>query len=200
MKKAFTLAEVLITLGIIGIVAAMTLPAVVAKYKRQEATARLKKFNSMMAQVVILSQNDNGAISSWDTSMVPEDFVRKYFAPYLKHLKIDSYGGDDGKHYGRMYFADGSSVRVNKGDCMDFHFDTNGDKKPNKTGFDQFVFLACDTTASVWCTQKGWCTYHKASITTREQAYQECKQNAMYCSVLLEYDNWEFKEDYPYNF
>ena len=31
MKKGFTLAEVLITLGIIGIVAAMTLPAVVKK-------------------------------------------------------------------------------------------------------------------------------------------------------------------------
>ena len=33
LKKAFTLAEVLITLGIIGVVAAMTLPTVVNKYK-----------------------------------------------------------------------------------------------------------------------------------------------------------------------
>lgn len=31
-KKAFTLAEVLITLGIIGVVAAMTLPSLIAKY------------------------------------------------------------------------------------------------------------------------------------------------------------------------
>lgn len=41
-KHAFTLAEVLITLGIIGVVASMTLPSVIAKFKRQEATARLK--------------------------------------------------------------------------------------------------------------------------------------------------------------
>lgn len=34
-NKAFTLAEVLITLGIIGIVAAMTLPTVLSKYREQ---------------------------------------------------------------------------------------------------------------------------------------------------------------------
>ena len=36
-KTAFTLAEVLITLGIIGIVAAMTLPTLIASYNKQEA-------------------------------------------------------------------------------------------------------------------------------------------------------------------
>ena len=33
MQKSFTLAEVLITLGIVGIVAAMTLPSLVANYR-----------------------------------------------------------------------------------------------------------------------------------------------------------------------
>ena len=32
-QKGFTLAEVLITLGIIGVVAAMTLPSIVVRYK-----------------------------------------------------------------------------------------------------------------------------------------------------------------------
>ncbi len=35
MKHAFTLAEVLITLGVIGIVAAMTLPGLIAKYEKK---------------------------------------------------------------------------------------------------------------------------------------------------------------------
>lgn len=43
MKKAFTMAEVLITLGIIGIVAAMTLPALIKNHQRKETEARLKK-------------------------------------------------------------------------------------------------------------------------------------------------------------
>lgn len=50
--SGFTLAEVLITLGIIGVVAALTLPVVVTKIAKRDATARLKKFNSMMYQVI----------------------------------------------------------------------------------------------------------------------------------------------------
>lgn len=38
-KTAFTLAEVLITLGIIGIVAAMTLPSIIQKQYQKEASS-----------------------------------------------------------------------------------------------------------------------------------------------------------------
>ena len=41
--NGFTLAEVLITLGIIGIVAAMTLPALVGKYKDKVLVTQVKK-------------------------------------------------------------------------------------------------------------------------------------------------------------
>ena len=65
-KAAFTLAEVLITLGIIRIVAAMTLPALMANGRKQETVARLKKFNSMMLQAILLSENDNGPYEYWN--------------------------------------------------------------------------------------------------------------------------------------
>lgn len=42
-KTAFTLAEVLITLGIIGVVAAMTLPTLVQKHQEKVTIAKLKK-------------------------------------------------------------------------------------------------------------------------------------------------------------
>ena len=38
-RAAFTLAEVLITLGIIGVIAAITMPSVIGHYKRQETAA-----------------------------------------------------------------------------------------------------------------------------------------------------------------
>ena len=44
MKKAFTLAEVLITLGIIGVVAAMTMPSLIQNYKERETVSKVKKF------------------------------------------------------------------------------------------------------------------------------------------------------------
>ena len=194
-KNAFTLAEVLITLGIIGIVAAMTLPSVITSYRKQEASARLKKFNSTMAQVLILSQEDNGQINEWDMSLRPEDFLRRYFAPYMKYLKINT--AESG--LGQFYFTDGSTVKIRKGRCMDMYFDVNGDRNPNKVGYDTFVFLACDKTITEWCSNKGWCTYYSQNADkSREARRRACSSTASFCSALLEYDNWEFKEDYPY--
>ena len=42
-KSAFTLAETLITIGIIGIVASMTLPSLIQNHREKETAAKLKK-------------------------------------------------------------------------------------------------------------------------------------------------------------
>ena len=46
--KAFTLAEVLITLGVIGVVAAMTMPTVIKKYQEQVTVNKVKKIYSTL--------------------------------------------------------------------------------------------------------------------------------------------------------
>lgn len=50
MNKAFTLSETLITLGIIGVVAALTMPAVITNYQKKQTSAQLKKAYSTFAQ------------------------------------------------------------------------------------------------------------------------------------------------------
>lgn len=55
----------MITLEIIGIVAAMTLPTVVNKYKKKETVTRLKKAYSVINQAIICSEADNGAMRYW---------------------------------------------------------------------------------------------------------------------------------------
>lgn len=65
MKKGFTLAEVLITLGIIGVVAALTIPTLIGNSQEKETVARLKKFNSVMNQAIVRAVLDNGEIESW---------------------------------------------------------------------------------------------------------------------------------------
>ena len=57
-KAAFTLAEVLITLGIIGIVAAMTIPALVQNYREKADVIRLKKAVSALEQAKLMAIND----------------------------------------------------------------------------------------------------------------------------------------------
>lgn len=62
MKKAFTLAEVLITLGIIGVVASMTLPALIQKNNEKQIVVRLKKLYSMLQQAHLNIINEYGPL------------------------------------------------------------------------------------------------------------------------------------------
>lgn len=64
MKKAYTLAEVLITLGIIGIVAAMTLPALIGKYKEKVTITAVKKNYSMFSQALLMLANEYGSLEA----------------------------------------------------------------------------------------------------------------------------------------
>jgi len=59
-KKAFTLAEVLITLAIIGIVAAITIPTLMANYQKVQYVAELKKAYAEMTEALKLMANDSG--------------------------------------------------------------------------------------------------------------------------------------------
>lgn len=59
-KGAFTLAEVLITLGIIGIVATMTLPALITRNQNKALEASLKKNYSAILQAFDMYQAEHG--------------------------------------------------------------------------------------------------------------------------------------------
>ena len=127
IKNGFTLAEVLITLGVIGVVAAMTLPSVIAKYQKQQTIAKLKKAYSTLGQLVLRSQEDNGpaAFSTSDTvdAEVVKNFFNTYWFPYLNGPVISKegilpYGKDyaystlNGKAYDTSIFTKYSVGRV----------------------------------------------------------------------------------------
>ncbi len=87
-KKAFTLAEVLITLGIIGVVAAMTLPALRAKYEKVETVTRLKRAYSLLNQGLQRAVADFGEVNDWPDNIPSEELINDYLAPSFKVLKI----------------------------------------------------------------------------------------------------------------
>ena len=60
MRKAFTLAEVLITLAIIGIVAALTIPSVISNYQQQEFKTGLKKAVSVLNEAIQMNISQDG--------------------------------------------------------------------------------------------------------------------------------------------
>lgn len=60
-KKAFTLAEILITLGIIGIIAAITVPILMNNYNNEQYMTKLKKAYTQFDQALIQLSDDYGS-------------------------------------------------------------------------------------------------------------------------------------------
>ena len=86
MKKAFTLAEVLITLGIIGVVAALTIPTLVNNYRKKQFETGLKKEYSVLLQALDMYKQDNETpLKKEDTDQSHGEFKNK-IKPYLKIL------------------------------------------------------------------------------------------------------------------
>ncbi|MBO6088683.1 type II secretion system protein [bacterium] len=69
MKKGFTLAEVLITLGVIGVVAAITIPNLVKNYQKKAWTTQLQKSYSMLEQSFQKMLADDGVSKLSDTQV-----------------------------------------------------------------------------------------------------------------------------------
>lgn len=86
--NAFTLAEVLITLGIIGIVAAMTMPSLIANHKEKTAVAQLKKLNSLLSQAFLqIREEDGGGNLGYDTFNNSDVELMNRFGKYIKYQK-----------------------------------------------------------------------------------------------------------------
>ena len=198
MNKGFTLAEVLITLGIIGVVAALTMPALIANSRKTEYSSRLKKFYSMMEQAIIMSELDNGQISDWvrsGDSQLDED----------GDYDFEANGNENNEKTGEnttIHLADGSTISLFNGSCIDVIFDTNGNVPPNESARDQFRFLFClnktDQIGHCGKENKVFCTYGLNNTSSRATILNTCKTNTAYCSRLLQIDGWEFKKDYPH--
>ena len=88
-RVAFTLAEVLITLGIIGVVAAMTIPSIISDYVEKRTVVRVKSAYSVVSQAVLSAVAENGDVSNWCSSPMTDwdectENIYKTLVPYFK--------------------------------------------------------------------------------------------------------------------
>lgn len=166
MKKGFTLAEVLITLGIIGIVAAMTLPTLIQKYQDKSDYSQLQKVYSQLLQATLSVEQEYGSISEWgmvanseESSKLLHDRYKKYFK-VLKTCEDDvtvclndiTYKSSTGNDYGKFTDVSRSAFQLSDGTILMFrssmdnlalvniYVDLNGWRKPNQLGNDFFYF------------------------------------------------------------
>ena len=94
LKISFTLANVLITLGIIGIVAALTLPTVINKIRTKELETGLKRSYSLISHALYLYQSENEErLKQGDLNY--NEKLKPILMKYLKNAKDCGWGYDD---------------------------------------------------------------------------------------------------------
>ncbi len=162
MLGAFTLAEVLVTLGVIGVVAALTLPSVITNYQKKQTVVQLKKLYSTLSNASGLSQSENGEMREWDNSLINTDikkYAETYYLPYFNRAKVVDWPSNDytikNLSGNQNLYSSGREkyvIELSNGQLLIFsqtqmgqHYlwifgDINGTKGPNKIGRDIFVF------------------------------------------------------------
>ncbi len=227
-KVAFTLAEVLITLGIIGVVAALTLPTVIQNYQKQVTVNKLKKAYSVLGQVAQKSIADNGSIDlasgeEVDAATV-EKFFNTYWLPYFngvnaypdKHSPALNNGKNQYKYInrsleiysigtiydnGRIFFttADGTSYAIS----MMYWQDGKA-----LYGYSQSVRVDINGIKPPNTYGKDVFNFEvdfekgiaRPSCANCETSYINniCNANGNYCSTKIIRDGWQIKSDYPW--
>lgn len=161
MKKGFTLAEILITLGIIGIIAAITLPSVINKYKEKVTLHKLENTYSLLANAYNEALFEYGTPDTWPNKNVNGMGVAEIFAKKLRltdiclttsvkcHLntKIVEYMSLNGFDTGSYKYLVGTVARLNDMKII-------------------FYFKAPEC--------RGWSEYSWDSVTKQSPYYHAC--------------------------
>lgn len=220
-KQAFTLAEVLITLGIIGVVAALTIPTLIANHKKQEVVTKLKKVYTVMNQAINLSVSEYGDIETWaadcgtyqSPKCTPEEAIQ-WFNTYIgKHLQITNI--EKSKTNNKVfdvYFTDGSILEVGIY-LYDMNFFMNKKALLNgKFGKNAFAFRFNPVLAkgqignNQFTTKSTFEPYMWQWDGTREglldpnNGYSCGQIYSNYCTKLIQYEGWSIPKDYPFKF
>ncbi len=228
MKKSFTLAEVLITLGIIGVVAALTMPSLIANYQKAQTVTQLKKVYSAMQQSVQTSQAEYGDIANWDWTLSTEEFFNKYLSLNFSVVKYcgrdEGCWNDDGTFMpnGQKYrdtptfaaggdrtkltLSDGTFIAMRKQDNNHVHInvDINGSKRPNTYGIDVFLFTLTAAPffdSSHKIASPGLFMFgHGLNSSEIKSNYAGCAKDkvGMMCGEKILMDSWQIKDDYPW--
>ena len=162
-RYAFTLSEVLITLGIIGVVAALTLPNIIADHREKQTIVKLKKTYNILNDAVSMMISEHGNLNEWQDDSI--EFFRQELKKHLNIVKTcNPYRCSGLTDQGEVYVLNnGTAIQVtyrktnvyNTGhhcasslsigethytNCVDIKVDINGKARPNKAGEDLFQF------------------------------------------------------------
>ncbi len=209
MKKlGFTLAEVLITLGIVGVIAAITLPALMADTTSAQIGPKLAKAVAAFEQAnqVLLNNNDVDALT--DAYTISNTSISEYTGVLTNYLKADVISSYTGTYdqAGDLPLITGLAGKLLTKDGMIFiisglptskqtdtgllphkqrigavYVDINGQTKPNTAGIDLFAFSMWNDGSLKPVGGNDWWG-EDSTLWTEQCADGAIPENALYCT------------------
>ena len=206
-KSGFTMAEVLITIAVIGVVAAVTIPTLVQSYKKRVVETRLAKFYSAINQAIRLSEIENGEITKWkkmgsnNSSMPPQAWYEEYLKQFLSVSKIEVNVDNDVWGSTILYFPDGSAVKFSVNSWYFFPIAHDGLHNSKKDVGKKLFTFVLDYNKGIEPYNANWdgtieMLKNDSSLGCRADATNE----AAYCTKLIQMNNWKIPDDYPFKF
>ena len=146
IKNGFTLAEVLITLVIIGVVAALAISPLINTYVESSTVAKVKKGLSIIGQAKKLAELQNGSIEGWDFGETTnEENITKLFNYLKPHLSLaKDCGTNPGCYQNDVYYLKGVIA-------SDAHYENNSN---------YYKFVLADGSVMVLAKYPGKCNYN----------------------------------------
>ena len=217
------MAEVLITIGIIGIVAAMTIPTLIQQSNKKDVEIKLKKFYVTINEALKFSEAENGDSTLWfsDTSGAILDpdgnpiegsskqrvWFEQYFSPYLKIQRV----AVDSSNTPIFYFMDGTALSfashttrdwllytIDPEKCLDKHGSLD-DAAGSCVFYFNFMPSNVDTVNWEGVPGRGIVPYIYSSYGDENRMKDNCKVggNGKFCTALISRNGWKIPDDYP---
>ena len=206
----------------------MTLPSVVGNYQKKATATKLKKAYTILNQAIQSSEFDNASIKYWNlNNNSKKNLWEIYFKKYIKYYEVGStpelveyYTWLNGTRVtGDGIFTNYNNRYVKTSDGMIFIFagghvnsynnylgvDVNGLQKPNQLGKDLFYFVLSNNYGLRAYGDDGMDGGKSTALMSDRNNIINGNSNSCnitsrghYCTALIMFDNWEFKDDYPW--
>lgn len=224
---AFTLSEVLITLGIIGVIAAITIPNLIKEYQKQQTATQVEKAFANINEAINRSRSENGPPETWNWpssgATALQDTVETYLIPYFSISKNCGYNSsaNECSNAPKKYLNETTNyswgnglyhIILNDGTYVGFHFnsfptglttlmilvDLNGNVKPNLIGKDVFQMRLIILSGKIIFIGQDVAR----NLLLNDVSYgcnKTAPQAGYYCGALIQRDGWQIKDDYPWD-
>ena len=223
-KAAFTMAEVLITLGIIGIIAAMTLPGLIGKWQKTVYVNRMKKTYSVIANAFLMAREDYGDPREWEygTTNRRDNLMRilnTYLLPYLNLDSKSKVSEDPNSDLYPVWLKDGTTLTFR----LDGSYTVKDDPSSYRVTTIYIIVSHKNKTSKLTAADRDYSRedyilrfnmyngnlmfFNLRNSTSREAVRDDatygCNANVpknmrLNCGQLIFMDGWQIKDDYPW--